>query len=376
MMSDTLSVQNTLDHQLSQIVETNQSYSPSTEHLKSYQSSKLQKSIDALQQMQLNLELIRAIHKNDVYSEKGVVRLIAKGASIKQLDKTGEHPVRIALSTKSSKTIYFQLVKVLCENFADVSTTDVHGWTPLMTATKSNSIQLVMLLYSYGKRNDLGQINNIKETALHIACHVRSLEIVRFFLSKMSKYGIQRCNVSGLNAFHIACQNGSLEILQVLKNKGCESVKETCAPSSNGKHGTDGKCENRKKIPYKKTLMRRDNRNWTCLHWAIFAGHVQIMRQLFKWGIQDLSKEESDRLNRLGEERASSYIESGTIVMALEKDREIAMKYLEKRRKMIERKKLLFPVKKEDELVMRKGVRRGRGSSSGGVAYQRNGQRK
>ena len=45
-------------------------------------------------------------------------------------------------------------------------------------------------------------------------------------------------------------------------------------------------------IVYKKTLNRRDNRNWTCLHWAIFAGHVDVMRQLFKWGIQDLSEEE------------------------------------------------------------------------------------
>ena len=357
--------------ELSQLIPESETYEPSSTHLASYCKSQAQKSVDSLQLIHLNLQLIRAIHKADVYGENGVVKLISKGASIKTLDKQGESPIRIALSSKTASTIHYPLVKCLCENFADVSSSDIHGYTPFMTVVQSGCIKLVMLIYSYGTRNDLGQINKIKESALHIACHIRSYEVARFIVARMSKYGMQRQNINGLNAFHIACQNGCLKILQVLKKKGCDKEEEN-------RKGSNNKGKRQNPIMYKKTLNRRDNRNWTCLHWAIFAGHVNVMRQLFKWGIQDLSEEETNRLSRLGEERASSYVESGKIMMAIGNERMQALNYLSKRRTMAERKKVLFQPKDQAAKPAENEIESSKEQEKTGVGYQRsnNGRRK
>ena len=337
------------------------------QHLSSYCSAKAKKSVDALHLMQLNLELIRAIHKANVYGEDGVVQLIAKGASIQALDANGDSPILIALSTKVASTIYFPLVKCLCENHANVSLGDIHGFTPFMTAVKSGDMRLVMLIYSYGNRNDLGTCNNIKESALHIACHIRSLEIVRFLVARMSEYGLQRQNINGLNAYHIAAQNGSTQILQVLQNKGSSSSSSNAIDQEQ----------------YKKTLQMKDNRGWDCLKWAIFAGHVDVLRQLFRWGIPELSEEETKRLERLGRERASSYVASGTIIMASEEDRSQVQIYLKKRKRMAERKFEMFGITPLDTVEQQESG----GSDSdlktqvdepdkSGVAYQRSGRRK
>jgi ankyrin repeat protein len=378
--------------ELSQVISESETYEPSSAHLSSYCKSQAQKSVDSLQLIHLNLQLIRAIHKADVYGENGVVKLISQGASIKTLDKQGESPIRIALSTKTASTIHYPLVKCLCENFADVSSSDIHGYTPFMTVVQSGCMKLVMLIYSYGTRNDLGQINKIKESALHIACHIRSYEVARFIVARMSKYGMQRQNINGLNAFHIACQNGCLKILQVLKKKGCDEEEENNKRTGLEKNmkGSNKPGKRQNPILYKKTLNRRDNRNWTCLHWAIFAGHVDVMRQLFKWGIQDLSEEETNRLSRLGEERASSYVASGKIMMAIGDERMQALNYLSKRRTMAEKKKLLFQPKNqaanpEENEIEKSGsssisntTNSGEEQEKTGVGYQRsnNGRRK
>ena len=286
--------------------------SSTVEHLSSHVKANVGKSVDSLNQTLLNLQLLRAVHRRDVFGEDGVLSWIKKGALIQALDDQGESPIRAALSMKVASEIHFPMVKVLCENGADVTQADVHGWTPLMHVVKSGAMSLVMLIYKYGNRADLGRVNNTKESCLHIACHIRSYEIVRFLCARMSKFGLTRTNINGKTPFIIASQNGSTEILKVLRK-------------------VDGRDE---------TLLKQDGRGWTCLHWAIFSAHVEVLRILYKWGVPDLSEEETSRLERLGNDRAASYAQSGTIYMAAE--RETAAKYMRKRRLMKQRKKELF----------------------------------
>lgn len=328
--------------ELSQIIEPS-NYTSSHSHLSNRMKAQAERSVDALAQTMLNLNLNRAIHRRDVYGEEGVVALIKKGASIKALDLQSESPIHIALSMKVASEIHLPMVKMLCEYGADVTKPDHMGWTPLMTVVKSGSMPLVMLIYRHGNRRDLGSINGVKESCLHIACHIRSYDIVRFLIARMSEFGVSRCNINGKNAFHIAAQNGSLNILQCLR-KGDARMKFT--------------------------LLREDNRGWTPLHWAIFSGHVDIIRYLYvKCKVPDMSEEETNRLERLGIERASSYSESGTICMGTVVEREAAQMYIKKRRMMKKKKKELFDLPPTPPKIEEKKTEED--NNDHGVAYQR-----
>jgi len=335
--------------ELSQIVNASDNFTPSTQHLASMMKTKAEKSVSNLQQTMLNLELIRAIHRRDVFGENGVRALLKRGASLKQLDLLeGETPIHVALSVKVASEIHLPMIKMLAENGASCSIADRFGWTPLMIAVRSGSMPLIMIIFRHGDRTNLGAVNQIKESCLHIACHVRAYEIVRFLVARSSEYGIGRQNINGKTALHIAAQNGSTKIIQVLRKKDCREV----------------------------TLMQLDNRGWTALHWAIFAGHVNAIRLLLKLGMKDLSEEETNRLEKLGEERASSYVESGTVMMATAEERIEAKNYVRKRRIMRRRKKELFdlppdppPLETEEKEEKENEVK------GGGVAYQRTKQK-
>ena len=84
------------------------------------------------------------------------------------------------------------------------------------------------------------------------------------------------------------------------------------------------------------------------MHFAIFCGHLLVVRQLLKWGVPDLSEEETRRLMRLGDERSEAYVKEG-IPMATPEEREQVRLFLDQWRDMKDRKKELFGSKERDE---------------------------
>ena len=96
------------------------------------------------------------------------------------------------------------------------------------------------------------------------------------------------------------------------------------------------------------TLMRQNNKKWSPIHFAIFGGHILVVRQLIKWGVPVLSEEETRRLMRLGEERSEAYTKEG-IPMATPEERRRVRLFLAKWREMKTKKQELFGSKEQEE---------------------------
>ena len=180
------------------------------------------------------------------------------------------------------------------ETYVNSRDTIMNGVTPLMIACRSGRLPVVMALFANATRRDLISRNKKGENCLFNAVRSRNVEVVQFISSRMNPYGIQRRNISGDNVFHLAAKFGERVMLQHLrKNEG-------------------GRLD---------TLMRRNNKKWSPMHFAIFCGHLLVVRQLLKWGVPDLSEEETRRLMRLGDERSEAYVKEG-IPMATPEERE------------------------------------------------------
>ena len=288
----------------------------SNRHLRERAAEAVQQSRESINKSMLQLELIRAVHRQD---HVDAAHLIDHGADVKMLDANGECPMRVALQARDA--LHWPIVKLLAEHGADSTTPDRNGVTPLMIACRSGRLPVVMALFANATRRDLISRNKKGENCLFNAVRSRNVEVVQFISSRMNPYGIQRRNISGDNVFHLAAMFGERVMLQHLrKNEG-------------------GRLD---------TLMRRNNKKWSPMHFAIFCGHLLVVRQLLKWGVPDLSEEETRRLMRLGDERSEAYVKEG-IPMATPEEREQMRLFLDQWRDMKDRKKELFGSKERDE---------------------------
>ena len=278
----------------------------------------------------LQLELIRAIHRQDAVD---AAHLIAQGADVRKLDDNGECPMRVALQSRQESEFHWPIIKLLAEHGADCTTPDGNGATPLMIASKSGCLPVFAALFSNVTKRHLSVKNRKGENCLFYAVRSGSVDMVRFIASRMNPYGIQRQNVRGETVFHLASMYGYRIMLQHLRRH------------------EGGRLD---------TLMKRNKRNWTTIHYAIFCGHILVLRQLLKWGVPDLSAEETNRLIRLGRERRESYLREG-IPMASPEERDTLEHYLKQRRKMQAKKLELFgprevQEKSTDQTQTRSGV--------------------
>ena len=107
------------------------------------------KSRERIDRSLLQLELIRAIHRQD---HVDVAHLIRHGADVKQLDANGECPMRVALQARQASEFHWPIVKLLAEHGADSTTPDANGITPLMIACRSGSLSVVMALFANAKQ--------------------------------------------------------------------------------------------------------------------------------------------------------------------------------------------------------------------------------
>ena len=291
----------------------------SNRHLRDRAAEMVQQSRESIDRSLLQLELVRAVHRQD---HVDAAHLIAHGANVKLLDANGECPMRVALQAREASEFHWPMVKLLAEHGADGTTPDANGVNPLMIACRSGSLPAVMALFANATKRDLASKNKKGENCLFSAVRSRRVDVVQFISSRMNPYGIQRRNISGDSVFHLAAKFGERVMLQHLrKNEG-------------------GRLD---------TLMRQNNRKWSPIHFAIFGGHLLVVRQLLKWGVPDLSEEETRRLLRLGEERSEAYLREG-IPMATPEERCQVRLFLAKRREMKERKQALFGSKGDEDV--------------------------
>ena len=296
------------------------------------------KSRERIDRSLLQLELIRAIHRQD---HVDVAHLIRHGADVKQLDANGECPMRVALQARQASEFHWPIVKLLAEHGADSTTPDANGITPLMIACRSGSLSVVMALFANANKRDLSVRNKKGENCLFNAVRSGSVEVVQFISSRMNPYGIQRQNITGDSVFHLAAMFGQRVMLQHLrKNEG-------------------GRLD---------TLMKTNKRKWSPLHYAVFGAHLLVIRQLLKWGVPELSAEETRRLMRLGAERSDSYVKEG-IPMATATERTEVRKFLSKRREMKARKVALFGTRTDEKEDVHQEEHKN------GVGYQIRGKR-
>ena len=95
-------------------------------------------------------------------------------------DYFGETPLFSATESKN-----FEISKLLLENGANVDAANFEdGTTSLMNSSYNNDIKTTKLLLEYNANPDLG--NKYGDTALHMACRLGYLEIVKLLLEHKS----------------------------------------------------------------------------------------------------------------------------------------------------------------------------------------------
>ena len=76
---------------------------------------------------------------------------------------------------------HLEVAKWLLEHNADISITDIDGWTPLHAAAGTGQLEIINLLL--GKFADFGATTKLSETSLHIASRRDSPELVASLLA-------------------------------------------------------------------------------------------------------------------------------------------------------------------------------------------------
>ena len=74
------------------------------------------------------------------------------------------------------------MVKLLCENGADVNQTNKFGETILFHACSKNKVELVQIVLDLGADVNTKSSSGFKDTALGIACKKENVEIVKLLI--------------------------------------------------------------------------------------------------------------------------------------------------------------------------------------------------
>ena len=104
---------------------------------------------------------------------------------------------------------YFEIIKVLLQDGADIELTCQRGWTPVMAACCVNCTRSLRLLLTAGAEPD--RINASGRTALMIAASLNNVEVVRILLE--TGVDINYTTLSGLNALQSSDGNAVTQLL-------------------------------------------------------------------------------------------------------------------------------------------------------------------
>ncbi|KAJ3165644.1 hypothetical protein HK101_000185 [Irineochytrium annulatum] len=210
--------------------------------------------------------------------------LIDSGAALDALTNTGNNLYHIACSNDKLDVLQFLVPRMSQKiTFADV---DGQGWSCVHFAAYGGSVRMLKVLVEAGESlrkrtadgktllhiaaaggrmrvmeflveqcpEDLGAVTNKGWTAQHFAVQHGSLEVLAYLIALSVPLGVTTSD--GLNLLHVACFRNRLEVLRYLCGLMPESV----------------------------TVDSPVNRGWTCIHFAVDKGDVEMLDFLIDRG--------------------------------------------------------------------------------------------
>lgn len=248
--------------------------------------------------------------------EAGIVPAVAHGIfellkpeNINKFNHYGDTPLFIAC-----EKAYFEVVRFLLENGADVNIADKYGRTALSEACKTHgsSLDIVRLLVEKGA--DVNGADNRARTPLSEACRHYNLEIVKLLAEKGANVNI--ADDIGRTPLHEACfEFFQLDKVQLLITLGADvniadDLGQTplyiaCQHARLGEKGHLGIV----KFLLEKgaDTNKADNKGQTPLSKACQNGHLDIVRLLVEKGA-DINKADKDGVTPLDIAHGHKYL--------------------------------------------------------------------
>jgi ankyrin repeat protein len=142
----------------------------------------------------LNEEILKAAENGDIVTVNKCLKIDKNLVRIE--DSDGYTPLH-----RATYNNHIEVVKLLIESGANVSSRTSDGWQPIHSAAKWQHIQLLDLLVSCGA--DVNAVSNGGNTALHLAANHNSREVLEFLLFH-EDIDVNLKNDCGETAFDIA----------------------------------------------------------------------------------------------------------------------------------------------------------------------------
>ena len=183
-------------------------------------------------------------------------------------------------------------MKYLIEHGADVDQENVHASTPLHTAVKSDSLEIVEYLILKGA--DVNYVNNISGTPLHTAAESSILKIAKYLVEHAAD--INCGNNDEETPLDVAAKTRSLEMVEYFFENSATVRREdddlwneilylACEKSS--------VVESILKNKAIKDINRCFDCNWSPLRTACYHGHTAVVQALLKYNV-DIRKEKKN----------------------------------------------------------------------------------
>lgn len=121
-----------------------------------------------------------------------------------------------------------QILQLLVSNGANTRITDKNNEPPIFTAIRMKNKGAINALITSGV--DFTHINKLKQTIVHVACEIGSVEIVRRVLDYC--YDVNSQDIYGNTPLHYATLNDSIELINALLARGADATKKNAKGKS------------------------------------------------------------------------------------------------------------------------------------------------
>lgn len=203
--------------------------------------------------------------------EAVVKHLVANGANINHITEDGRSAAFIASTTGNA-----EIMDLLCKNGADLSISNEHGVSPLISACSWDHVKVIEAMLPYASLALLNHRNKQGWSALFTACHNGHLEITKLLLAAGADPNL--ANNEGESPLFAASENGHEEVVGALLQSKASLIQVDRA----GNTALAVACKNNfleicvLLVQHGAFLNAKNNDGNTCLHLAVEAGAAEV----------------------------------------------------------------------------------------------------